>query len=42
MAFATFPTRFEEFKFEIPDPFEAMSNPWTLSPVSVPTDVMFG
>ena len=39
---ATFPMRFEEFRFEIADPFEAMSKPWTLRPVSVPTDVMFG
>lgn len=42
MAFATLPMRFEEFKFEIPEPFEATSKPWTLRPVSVPTLVMFG
>ena len=33
---------FEPFTFEIADPFEAMSKPWTLRPVKVPTDVMFG
>ena len=32
---------FEPFTFEIPEPFEAMSKPWTLRPVKVPTDVMF-
>ena len=42
LALATFPTRFEEFRFEIPDPFEAISNPWTFRPVKVPTDVMLG
>ena len=30
------------FMFEIADPFDAVSNPWTTSPVSVPTDVIFG
>ena len=34
------PTRFEEFRFEIAEPLEAMSNPWTERPVRVPTDVM--
>ena len=33
---------FEPFTFEIAEPFEATSNPWIASPVSVPTDVMFG
>ena len=27
--------------FEIPEPFDAMSNPWTVRPVRVPTDVIF-
>jgi hypothetical protein len=33
---------FSAFMFEIADPFDATSNPWTVSPVSVPTDVIFG
>ena len=33
--------KFDAFIFEIPEPFEAMSNPWTVSPVRVPTLVMF-
>jgi hypothetical protein len=28
--------------FEIPEPSEAMSNPWTVNDVRVPTDVMLG
>ena len=40
LAAATFPIRLEEFRFEIPEPFEAMSNPLTDRPVRVPTDVM--
>ena len=28
--------------FEIADPFDATRRPWTESPVSVPTEVMFG
>ena len=39
-AAATFPTRFEELRFEIPEPFEATSNPLTVKPVRVPTEVM--
>jgi hypothetical protein len=31
---------FEPFMFEIPEPLEATSNPWIVSPVKVPTDVM--
>jgi hypothetical protein len=27
LAFATLPTRFEEFRFEIAEPFEAINNP---------------
>jgi len=42
LAAATFPTRFEEFRFEIAEPFEATSNPFTVKPVRVPTDVMLG
>jgi hypothetical protein len=42
LAAATFPTRFEEFRFEIAEPLETTSNPWTLRPVKVPTDVMLG
>lgn len=41
-AFATLPTRLEEFIFEIPDPLETTSNPFTVRPVRVPTDVMLG
>ena len=40
LAAATFPTKFEEFRFEIAEPFEAMSNPFTDKPVRVPTEVM--
>jgi hypothetical protein len=40
LAAATFPTRFEELRFEIPEPFEATRNPATVRPVRVPTDVM--
>ena len=42
LADATLPTRFDEFRFEIPDPFEATKRPCILSPVRVPTLVMFG
>jgi hypothetical protein len=41
-ALATLPTRFDELMFEIADPFEAMSKPFTVKPVRVPTDVMLG
>jgi hypothetical protein len=41
-AVGTDPTRFAEFKFEIAEPFEMIAKPWTLSPVMVPTEVMFG
>jgi hypothetical protein len=30
------------FKFEIPDPFDAMRRPFTDRYVKVPTEVMFG
>ena len=40
LAAATFPIRFEELRFEIPEPFEATSNPLTVKPVRVPTEVM--
>jgi len=33
---------FAPFMFEIPEPLDATSNPWTLRPVKVPTDVMLG
>jgi hypothetical protein len=33
---------FAPFMFEIPEPLEATSNPWTLRPVKVPTEVMLG
>ena len=36
------PTRFEELRFEIPEPLEAMRSPATVRPVSVPTEVMLG
>jgi hypothetical protein len=32
----------DAFMFEIADPFEATSRPWTESPVRVPTEVMLG
>jgi hypothetical protein len=41
LAAATFPTRFEEFRFEIAEPLEAMSNPLIVRPVKVPTLVIF-
>jgi hypothetical protein len=41
LALATFPTKLDEFMFEIPDPLETTKRPWTFRPVSVPTDVMF-
>jgi len=41
LAAATFPDRLAGFRFEIPEPFDAMSNPWTFKPVRVPTDVIF-
>jgi hypothetical protein len=40
------PTRFDEFKFEIPEPFPVikfeLKIPATVRPVSVPTLVMLG
>jgi hypothetical protein len=36
------PTRFEELRFEIPEPLEAMSNPLTVNDVNCPTEVMLG
>jgi hypothetical protein len=42
LEFATFPTRFDELMFEIAEPFDAISNPETVRPVSVPTLVMLG
>ena len=42
LAAATFPTKLLEFRFEIPEPLEATSNPFTVKPVRVPTEVMFG
>ena len=34
--------KFEALRLEMPDPFDATSNPWIASPVSVPTDVITG
>ena len=42
LAAATFPTRFEEFRFEIAEPLEATRRPLIVRPVRVPTEVMFG
>ena len=42
LADATLPTRLEALTLDNPDAFEAMSNPLTVKPVKVPTDVMFG
>ena len=42
LAAATFPTRFEEFRFEIAEPSEATKRPLIVRPVKVPTDVIFG
>jgi len=42
LAAATFPTRFEEFRFEIAEPLETTSNPETVRPVKVPTEVILG
>ena len=42
LAAATLPTRFEEFRFEIAEPLEAVSKPFTVKPVRVPTEVMLG
>jgi hypothetical protein len=33
---------FDPFMFEIPEPLEAMSNPWTVKEVKVPSDVTLG
>ena len=33
---------FAPFMFEIPEPLETTSNPETVRPVNVPTDVMLG
>ena len=41
LALATLPTRFEEFRFERPEAFEAVSNPEIVRPVKTPTDVIF-
>jgi hypothetical protein len=42
LAFATFPTKLLELRFEIPEPFETTSNPEIARPVKVPTEVMLG
>ena len=42
MALATFPTKFEELRFEIPEPLETIKRPWTVRPVKVPNEVMLG
>ena len=42
LALATLPTKFDEFRFEIPEPLEATKRPWMFRPVSVPTLVMLG
>ena len=41
-AFATLPTRFEALTLDKPYALETTSNPFTVRPVRVPTDVMFG
>ena len=41
-ACATLPTRFDEFRFEIPEPLDTVSKPLTVSPVRVPTEVILG
>jgi hypothetical protein len=43
LADATLPTRFDEFRFEIPDPLDAIKTPpFTLRLVRVPTLVILG
>jgi hypothetical protein len=42
LALATLPTKFEELRFEIPEPLETTSNPEIARPVKVPTEVMLG
>ena len=42
LAAATLPTRLEALMLDNPEPLEAMSNPLTVKPVRVPTDVMLG
>jgi hypothetical protein len=43
LACATLPTRFAEFRFEIPYPLLAIRRPWTVSEFPIePTDVMLG
>ena len=41
-AVPTVPATFDAFRFEIPDPFEAVSNPATVRALRIPTEVMFG
>ena len=41
-AFATLPTRFEELRFEIPEPLDTTRRPETVRPVRVPTLVILG
>jgi len=36
------PVRFDELRFEIPEPLAAMRSPATVRPVKVPTEVMLG
>jgi hypothetical protein len=42
LALATLPTRFEEFRFEIAEPLEATSNPFTVREFRIPKLVMLG
>jgi hypothetical protein len=42
LAAATLPTKLEALMLDNPEPLEAMSNPLTVKPVRVPTDVMLG
>ena len=42
VACATFPVTLEPVMFERPEALEPISSPFTVRPVSVPTDVMFG
>jgi hypothetical protein len=41
-AWATFPVIAAAVRFAIPEPFEQLRSPWTVSPVKVPKDVTLG
>jgi hypothetical protein len=42
LAAATLPTKLDEFRFEIAEPFDTVSSPLIVSPVRVPIDVILG